>query len=262
MDMTYQNLLLDIADGIGTVTINRPKALNALNKATLFELQAALAELEENPEVQVIVLTGAGDRSFVAGADISEMKDMDSLEAIRFSKLGHTTLDHIEGLKKVVIAAVNGFALGGGTEVALACDFIFASENAKFGLPEVTLGVFPGFGGTQRLPRLIGKGRAKELIFTGAMISAQEAKDSGIVNRVFTAESLMAETRKVAKKIASNGPIAVQLAKTTVDKGYDVALREGCHMEAVAFGACFATGDQKEGMTSFMEKRTPQFKGK
>lgn len=260
--MTYQNLLLDIADGLGTVSINRPEALNALNMETLYEVQKAFRELEDNPEVNVVILTGAGDRAFIAGADILEMKDMSCLEAVRFSKLGHTTLDQIEGLKKTVIAAVNGFALGGGTEVALACDFVFASEKAKFGLPEVTLGVFPGFGGTQRLPRSIGKARAKELIFTGAMISAGEAKDLGMVNRVFPAESLMEETRKVAQKIASNGPIAVQLAKTNVNKGYDVGLREGCHMEAVSFGVCFTTMDQKEGMTSFLEKRKPQFKGK
>lgn len=260
--MAYQNLLLDIADGIGTVSINRPKALNALNIETLLELQKAFQEFEDNPEVQVVILTGTGDRAFVAGADISEMKDMQPLQAIRFSKLGHATLDQIEGLNKVVIAAVNGFALGGGTEIALACDFIYAADQAKFGLPEVTLGVFPGFGGTQRLPRLVGKGRAKELIFTGAMISAEEAKEIGIVNRIFPTDSLMEETTNVAKKVASNGPIAVHLAKASVDKGYDVGLKEGCHMETVAFGACFTTMDQKEGMTSFMEKRKAQFRGK
>jgi len=260
--MTYQNLLLDIVDGIATVSINRPKALNALNIKTLHELQGAFQELEKNPGVRVVILTGTGDRAFIAGADILEMKDMNCLEAVRFSKLGHATLDQIEGLGKVVIAAINGFALGGGTEVALACDFIFASDKAKFGFPEVTLGVFPGFGGTQRLPRLIGKGKAKELIFTGAMISAEEAKDLGMVNRIFSAESLMEETRKVAEKIGSNGPIAVELAKMTVDRGYDVGLEEGCHLEAVSFGACFTTKDQKEGMTSFVEKRKPQFTGK
>jgi enoyl-CoA hydratase len=260
--MTYQNLLLDIASGVGTVSINRPKALNALNIETLHDLQKAFQELENNPEVKVVIMTGTGDRAFVAGADIQEMKDMDCLEAVRFSSLGHATLDQIEGLRKVVIAAVNGFALGGGTEIALACDFVFASDKAKFGFPEVTLGVFPGFGGTQRLSRLIGKARAKELIFTGAMISAGEAKDFGMVNRVFSAESLMEETRKVAEKIGSNGPIAVELAKATIDKGYDVGLKEGCHMEALSFGTCFTTMDQKEGMISFMEKRKPRFTGK
>jgi enoyl-CoA hydratase len=257
--MRYHNLLLDLTDGIGTLSINRPKALNALNRETLQELQLAFQELENSPEVKVIVLTGAGDRAFVAGADILEMKDMNGLEAVRFSEFGHETLSQIEKLRKVVIAAVNGFALGGGMEIALACDFVFASETAKFGLTEVTLGVFPGWGGTQRLPRLIGKGKAKELILTGTMISAREAKELGIINRVFPAESLMGETHTVAGKIASNGPIAVQLAKKTIDTGYDVALQEGCHIEAVSFGSCFATKDQKEGMTAFVEKRKPKF---
>jgi len=260
--MTYQNLLVDITDGIGTVAINRPKALNALNVETVHELQKAFQELESHPEVKVIILTGAGDRAFVAGAEISEMKDMNCLEAVRFSKLGSATLHQIEGLRKAVIAAVNGFALGGGTEVALACDFIFASEKAKFGLPEVGLAVFPGWGGTQRLPRLIGKGKAKELIFTGAVISAEEAKDLGIVNRIFPTESLMEETRKVAKKIAANGPLAVELAKGVIDRGYDIGLKEGCLIEATTFGTLFATEDQKEGMTAFVEKRKPRFKGK
>jgi enoyl-CoA hydratase len=259
--MAYQNLLVDISDGIGTVSINRPKALNALNRETVLELREVFRELENNPDVKVMILTGAGDRAFVAGADILEMKDMTYTEAVRWSQLGHATLSQIEGSSKVVIAAVNGFALGGGTEIAMACDFIFASEKAKFGLPEVTLGVFPGFGGTQRLPRLIGKGRAKELIFTGTMISAEEAKDLGLVNRLFPADALMAETRKVAEKICANGPVAVQLAKATIEKGYDAGLSEGCHLEAVSFGACFTTMDQKEGMTAFVEKRKPQFKG-
>ncbi|MBW2056080.1 MAG: enoyl-CoA hydratase/isomerase family protein [Deltaproteobacteria bacterium] len=260
--MAYQNLLLDIAEGIGTVAINRPKALNALNMETLHELQAVFGELEEDDRVGVVILTGSGDRAFVAGADIQEMKEMNCLEAFRFSRLGHETLGRIERMGKVVIAAVNGFALGGGTELALACDFAFASDKAKFGLPEVTLGVFPGFGGTQRLPRLIGKARAKELIFTGSMISAEEARDLGIVNRVFPGDSLMEETRKVAGKIGSNGPIALKLAKASIDRGYEVALEEACHMESLSFGMCFATMDQREGMASFVEKRKPRFVGR
>jgi enoyl-CoA hydratase len=259
--MTYQDLLVEVTDGIGTVTINRPKALNALNVATLYELQQAFQELEKNREAKLVILTGAGDRAFAAGADILEMKDMNCLEAMRFAELGHTTLDQIEGLTKVVIAAVNGFALGGGTEIALACDFVFASEKAKFGFPEVSLGVFPGFGGTQRLPRLVGKAKAKELIFTGAVISAQEAKDLGIVNRVFPAESLMEETQKVAKKIGTNGPVAVQLVKRVINRGYEVTLTEGCLLETTTFGCLFTTDDQREGMRAFVEKRKPTFKG-
>jgi enoyl-CoA hydratase len=186
---------------------------------------------------------------------------MTSLEAMGFSKLGPRVLTQIEELKKVVIAVVNGFALGGGMEIALSCDFIYASEKAKLGLPEVTLGVFPGWGGTQRLPRLIGKARAKELILTGAIVSAQEAKDLGIVNRVFPAETLLEETRAIARKIAENGPIALQLAKNLIDRGCDVGLKDGCLLEATTFGTLFATKDQREGMTAFMEKRKPQFRG-
>ncbi len=259
--MTYKNLLLDIGDGIGTVSINRPEALNALNIETLHELHTGFQEIESNPEVRVVILTGAGERAFVAGADISEMKDMNYFEAVHFSRLGHAALDLIGGSKKVVIAAVNGFALGGGTELALACDFILASEKAKFGFPEVTLGVFPGWGGTQRLPRLIGKAKAKELILTGRVIPAQEAKDLGIVNRVFPVPTLMEETMKVARKITANGPIAVQLAKATIDKGYEGSLEAGCHLESASFGGLFTTNDQKEGMTAFTEKRKPQFTG-
>jgi enoyl-CoA hydratase len=259
--MTYENLVVDIADEIGTLLINRPKALNALNGKTLHEIQAAFQDLEKDTTVKVIILTGTGDRAFVAGADILEMKNMGCLEAVHWSEFGHTTLDQIEGSSKVVIAAVNGFALGGGTEIALACDFIVAAENARFGFPEVTLGVFPGFGGTQRLPRLIGKGPAKELIFTGTMISAQEAKQRGIVNHVFPGESLIEETHKIARTIAANGPRAIQLAKKAIDTGYDLDLKAGCHMEAVTFGTCFTTTDQKEGMTAFVEKRKPRFTG-
>jgi enoyl-CoA hydratase len=187
---------------------------------------------------------------------------MNSIEALNFSKLGHLTLKMIEDLDRPVLAAVNGFALGGGTELALACDFIYASENAKFGLPEVTLGIFPGFGGTQRLPRLIGKGKAKELIMTGKMISSQEAFALGIANRVFPQSSLMEETKKVASQIAGNGAVAVRLAKMAVNAGFNMELTEACSLESYAFSLGFTTEDQKEGMTAFLEKRKPNYKGK
>jgi enoyl-CoA hydratase len=190
------------------------------------------------------------------------MKGMNSFEALSFSKLGHLILKRIEDLDRPVIAAVNGFALGGGTEIALACDFIYASENARFGLPEVTLGIFPGFGGTQRLPRLIGKGKAKELIMTGKMITAQEALAMGIVNRVFPQAALMEETRKVASQIAANGTIGVKLAKMMVDTGFNMNLGEACTLESCAFGLGFSTEDQKEGMTAFLEKRKPNYRGR
>ncbi|MGQ9507885.1 MAG: enoyl-CoA hydratase-related protein [Thermodesulfobacteriota bacterium] len=260
--MEYKNILLSFEGEIGILTINRPKTLNALNRETLNEIQLGIQEVKDHAELKVLILTGAGEKAFVAGADILEMKDMNSIEALNFSKLGHHTLKMIQDLDRVVIAAVNGFALGGGTEIALACDFIYASENAKFGLPEVTLGIFPGFGGTQRLPRLIGKGRAKELIFTGKMITAQEAFQIGIVNRVFPQTTLMEETRKVASQIAANGSVGVRLAKMVIDTGFNMDLAEACALESYAFGIGFASEDQKEGMSAFVEKRKPNFKGR
>jgi enoyl-CoA hydratase len=260
--MEFQNIALTAENEIVTLTINRPKALNALNMETLREIQAGIQEVKAHPEWKVLIVTGAGEKAFVAGADIAEMRGMNSIEALNFSKLGHVTLKMIQDLDRPVIAAVNGYALGGGTEIALACDFIYASENARFGLPEVTLGVFPGFGGTQRLPRLIGKGKAKELILTGKMIGAKEAAEMGIVNHVLPLASLMEETRKVAAQIAGNGPVGVRLAKMVVDAGFNMDLTEACSLEAYAFGIAFATEDQKEGMTAFIEKRKPGFKGR
>lgn len=260
--MEWKNVLLTGENEIGILTINRPKALNALNTETLLEIQAALREIENHPEWKVLILTGAGEKAFVAGADIAEMRGMNSMEALNFSKLGHLTLGMIQDLHRPVIAAVNGYALGGGTEIALACDFIYASENAKFGLPETTLGVFPGFGGTQRLPRLIGKAKAKELIFTGKMVSAHEAYEMGLVNRVFPLASLMDETKKVALQIAGNGPVAVRLAKMVIDGGYNMELGEACSLESYAFSITFTTEDQKEGMSAFLEKRKPRYQGR
>ena len=260
--MDYKNILLSVEGEIGILMINRPKALNALNIETLKEIQMGIQEVREHPEMKVLILTGAGEKSFVAGADIVEMKGMSSIEALNFSKLGHQTLKMIQDLDRPVIAAVNGFALGGGTEIAVACDFIYASENAKFGLPEVTLGIFPGFGGTQRLPRLVGKGKAKELILTGKMISAQEAFQMGIVNRIFPQVSLMEETQKVAAQIAGNGAVGVRLAKMVMDAGFNMDLEKACSLESYAFGIGFTTEDQKEGMTAFIEKRKPNYKGR
>jgi enoyl-CoA hydratase len=261
-NMEFKNILLSVDNEIGLLTINRPKVLNALNIETLKELQAAIQEVKGDASIKVLIITGAGEKAFVAGADIQEMKDMNSVAALTFSKLGHDTMKMIQDLDRPVIAAVNGFALGGGSEIALACDFIYASENARFGLPEVTLGVFPGFGGTQRLPRLIGKGMAKELIMTGKMVGAQEALQMGMVNRVWPQASLMEETKKVAAQIAGNGPIGVRLAKMVVNSGFDIDLAEACSMESVAFGLCFTTEDQKEGMKAFAEKRKPRFQGR
>jgi len=260
--MEFKNILLSTDGEIGTLMINRPKALNALNMETLQEIQMGIQEVKNRSEVRVLIITGAGEKAFIAGADISEMRGMNSIEALNFSKLGHLTLKMIEDLDRPVLAAVNGFALGGGTELALACDFIYASENAKFGLPEVTLGIFPGFGGTQRLPRLIGKGKAKELIMTGKMISSQEAFALGIANRVFSQSSLMEETKKVASQIAGNGAVAVRLAKMAVNAGFNMELTEACSLESYAFSLGFTTEDQKEGMTAFLEKRKPIYKGK
>ena len=260
--MEYKNILLSFEGEIGILAINRPKALNALNIEVLKDIQMGIQEAKDRSEMKALILTGSGEKAFVAGADIAEMKGMNSIEALNFSKLGHLTLKMIQDLDRPVIAAVNGYALGGGTEIAVACDFIYASENARFGLPEVTLGIFPCFGGTQRLPRLIGKGRAKELILTGKMITAQEAFQMGIVNRVFPPTSLMEETKKVALQIAANGAVGVRLAKMAVDTGFNMDLTEACSLESYAFSLGFTTEDQREGMTAFIEKRKPNFKGK
>lgn len=260
--MEFKNISLSFEGEIAILVINRPKALNALNIETLKEIQMGIEEVKGRPEIKALILTGSGQKAFVAGADIAEMRGMSSLEAHAFSELGHRTLKMIQGLDRPVIAAVNGFALGGGTEIALACDFIYASENAKLGLPEVTLGIFPGFGGTQRLPRLVGKGRAKELIMTGKMISAQEALEMGIVNRVLPQASLMEETKKVAVQISGNGPVGVRLAKMLIDEGFNMDLSTACSLESYAFSLGFATEDQKEGMTAFLEKRKPNYKGR
>lgn len=260
--MGYNNLLLEKNEGIGILSFNRPKALNALNTETLNELIAAINEIKADDEIKVLIVTGAGEKSFVAGADIKEMNEMNAVQGMEFSRLGHRAMGALQEMPKPVIAAVNGFALGSGSEVALACDFIIASEKAKFGLPEVGLGLMPGHGGTQRMARAVGKPKAKELIFTAKMISAPEAYELGLVNRVVPADQLMDEVKTIAKTIASKGQVAVKLAKAVVNAGYDVDLKNGLELEASNFGVLFDTDDQKEGCSAFTEKRPANFLGK
>ncbi|CAB1075010.1 3-hydroxybutyryl-CoA dehydratase (EC [Olavius algarvensis Delta 1 endosymbiont] len=259
--MAYENIIYAVKEGIATITFNRPKALNALNGALLAELSTALDIVAGDEEIRVLILTGAGEKAFVAGADISELATFDSLKAKAFARKGHDIINKLQQLPIAVIAAVNGFALGGGTEISIACDFIYASENAKFGQPEINLGVIPGFGGTQRLPRLIGTNMAKELIFTGKMISAPEAAQLGLANKVVAPEDLMDEVLKTAAVIASKGKVSLREAKQAVNKGMDVDLASGCGIEIDAFCLCYASPDAKEGTSAFLEKRQAEFKG-
>ena len=259
--MAYENIIYEVKDGIATITFNRPKALNALNGALLGELSQALDEISADEDIRALVLTGAGDKSFVAGADITELATFNSLSAKSFAQKGHRIIHKLQQFPIAVIAAVNGFALGGGTEIAIACDFIYASENAKFGQPEINLGVIPGFGGTQRLPRLIGTNMAKELIFTGKMISAAEAHQLGLANRVVPQEQLMEEVMKTAGQIASRGKVSLREAKQAINRGMDVDLATGCSVEIDAFAISFASPDAKEGTSAFVEKRKAEFKG-
>ncbi|MEQ2128620.1 short-chain-enoyl-CoA hydratase [Caldanaerobacter subterraneus KAk] len=260
--MEYKNIEVKIEKGIATITINRPKALNALNTETLEELENVLEVLQNDDGVKVIVITGAGEKAFVAGADISEMKDMSVFEAKKFAELGQKVFRKIELMKKPVIAAVNGYALGGGCELALACDIRIASRNAKFGQPEVGLGIIPGFGGTQRLPRIVGVSKAKELIYTGDMIDAEEALRIGLISKVVEQDKLLEEAYGIAKKIMSKGLVAVSLAKEAINKSLEVDIDSGMEYEANAFALCFGTQDQKEGMAAFLEKRAPKFEGR
>ncbi|WP_028895745.1 enoyl-CoA hydratase-related protein [Syntrophorhabdus aromaticivorans] len=259
--MEYKNLLVEINNGIAVLKINRPKALNALNSETLIEINDAGRALQKNKDVWVIVVTGEGDKAFIAGADIVEMKDLNAVEGMLFSQRGHDAFATLENMNKPVIAAVNGFALGGGFEVALACDIIYASDKAKIGFPEATLGIFPGFGGTQRAAKLVGLAKAKELIFTGKMIGAAEAYEMGLVNKVVPHEELMKEVMALAEKIKSNGPVAIGLAKECINKSLSLDMDSALMLEAKDFGLCFGTKDQKEGMTAFVEKRKATFKG-
>ncbi|MBT1072993.1 enoyl-CoA hydratase-related protein [Pelotalea chapellei] len=260
--MEYKNLLIETTDAVATLTVNRPQALNALNSEVLDELGRALYQLEYDSAVKVVVLTGAGEKAFVAGADIKEMADMSSYEGHRFAVKGQHVMMAMEKMKKPVIAAVNGFALGGGLELALGCDFIYASQKAKLGFPEVTLGIIPGFGGTQNLSRLIGPNKANEMIFTGRMIGAEKACSWGIVNEVFAPEELLDKARETAAAIAGVGSLGVAYAKDAIANGLNMVKEDGFRYEASLFGVLFATEDQKEGMAAFVEKRKAAFKNR
>ena len=260
--MNYENLLIAIENKIALVTLNRPAKLNALNKDTLAELHAAFTDLENNEAVQAIILTGSGEKAFVAGADIAEFANFSAQEGTQLAADGHQKVfDHIENLKKPVIAAVNGFALGGGLELAMACHFRVASENAKMGLPEVTLGLIPGYGGTQRLPQLVGKGRAMEMILTATMITAAEAKEYGLVNHVVSQVELIEFCQGLAQKIIKNAPVALSEAIMAINASVDKT-KNGFEQEINAFGRLFGTADFKEGTTAFLEKRKANLSGK
>ncbi len=254
--------LVEITDFIGWLTINRPGSLNALNSETVKALDSALHELEQDERVKVVVITGAGEKAFAAGGDIKEMSDMDPLQAESYSLRGQQMIAFIEKMRKPVIAAVNGYALGGGLELALACDFIYASQDAKLGLPEVTLGVIPGFGGTQNLPRLVGPNRARELIFSGRVLSAQQAREWGIVNEVFPPNELRVKVTEIARAIGQNGPVAVAGAKEAIVNGLNMTKDKSLPYEKTLFSKLFATQDQKEGMQAFLAKRKAIFKGR
>lgn len=259
--MDFKHITFKIEDGIATLTYNRPKALNALNGELLDEMSQALDAVSADEDIRVLVLTGSGEKSFVAGADITELAKCNALQGKIFAAKGQKAISKLQCLGIPVIAAVNGFALGGGSEIALACDFIYASENAKFGLPEITLGIIPGFGGTQRLPRLVGINMAKEMIFTGKMISAAEAKEMGMVNKVVSPEALMTEVMNTAKSMAAKGKASLRAAKQVINAGLNVDLKTGCQMEVDAFALCMASEDAKEGTSAFLEKRKAVFKG-
>lgn len=260
--MELNNVVLEKNAHLAIVTINRPKALNALNSETLKELDTVIADLENDSNIYAVILTGAGEKAFVAGADISEMKDLNEEEGNAFGTLGNNVFRRLENLNKPVIAAISGFALGGGCELAMACDIRIASEKARFAQPEVGLGITPGFGGTQRLPRIVGEGKAKELIYTCDMVKADEALRIGLVNKVVPLESLMEEAKAMANKIIANAPIAVKLCKDAINRGTQVDMDKAIVIEAEDFGKCFLSEDQKEGMNAFMERREKNFQNK
>lgn len=259
--MNFETLIYEQNGHIGTLTINRPNALNALNETVLKELKSFAEQAKTQKDLRVLIITGAGEKAFVAGADIKAMQSMSPQQAEDFSNMAQAAFNAIENLPLAVIAAVNGFALGGGCELALSCDIILASEKAKFGLPEVTLGLLPCFGGTQRLPRAIGLYKAREMVFSGEFYSANACKELGFVNRVIAPENLLEEANKLAATIAQRGPVAVAKSKQSLNTGFEMHLNDGLKQEAVLFGELFKTEDHNEGIGAFIEKRQPNFKG-
>ena len=260
--MEYKNILFEVSEGIATITINRPKALNALNSDVMAELSDASLKCKTDEAIKVVILTGAGEKSFVAGADISQMAELRPQQAMDFMEAGIETFRSFEVLPKPVIAAINGFALGGGVELAMSCDIRLASENARFGQPEILIGLIPGWGGTQRLARLVGMGRAKEYIMAGGQIDAKRAYEIGLVNQVYPLDQLIPEARKLAKKMEGLPGFALKMAKHAINFGYDVSMDTAMRLETQCCSQCFSTDDQKEGMKAFLEKRKPAFKGK
>ena len=260
--LTLENVLYEKKDSIAYVTLNRPKVLNALNKKTWADLRTAFEAARDDAAVQGVILTGAGDKAFIAGADISELANVSAVEAEESSTFGQEVLNLVENLGKPVIAAINGFALGGGCETAMACTIRVASEHAKFGQPEVKLGLIPGGGGTQRMPRLVGKGRALQIILSGEIISAQEAYRIGLVNEVVPAADVITRAEAILKQIFSNAPVAVKYSLEAVNKGLETSVAEGLSLEASLFGLCAGTEDKREGTQAFLQKRAPQFQGR
>ena len=260
--MSYQNLIVDVRDGVACVTVNRPDKLNALDDRTMDELQAAFSALADDDSVRGVILTGAGEKAFVAGADIGELSAQSPVAGRQRSLRGQRVLDRIEGLGKPVVAAVNGFALGGGCELALACHVRVAAEGARLGTPEVKLGIMCGYGGTQRLPRLVGKGRALEMLLTGEMVDAQEALRIGLVNRVVPREKLLDEAQALLRKMLANGPVSLRFTLDAVNAGLEMPKGEGQAHEATLFGLVCTTDDMKEGTRAFLEKRPPRFQGR
>jgi enoyl-CoA hydratase len=260
--MAYDNLLFEVSDKIARITFNRPNVLNALNRKTMDELGDCLKKVRADDDIRVLILTGAGEKAFIAGADINELSQQTPVNGREFTLYGQEIIHRLETLGKPAIAAINGFALGGGCELALACTLRIASRNAKLGQPEVKLGIIPGYGGSQRLPRLCGKGVAQELILTGEMISAEEALRVGLVNRVVESGELLATAEAIAKKIIANAPLAVKYAMEAVERGMEMPQEEGLYLEATLFGLCCATQDMREGTRAFLEKRPPKFEGR